>query len=138
MNLPRNRFYGNSPFRIVGPTPVREEVRVVESVHGGRFRNPPENLLEVHQACSKGLEAAQKGDAAGALENAKVGRKLALASYKEISTMPMELQKRRETLSNWIYCAGARFTRPGRRNRRPEGVGAVFNPRRLSRVLRAR
>lgn len=58
---------------------------------GGRYANPPINLLEVQAACSKGLEAAQKGDTAAALEQAKIGRKLALASYKEISTMPMEI-----------------------------------------------
>lgn len=58
---------------------------------GGRYANPPMNLLEVQAACGKGLEAAQKGDTAAALEQAKIGRKLALASYKEISTMPMEI-----------------------------------------------
>jgi hypothetical protein len=58
---------------------------------GGRYANPPVNLVEVQSACAKGLEAAQKGDSAAALEQAKIGRKLALASYKEISTMPMEI-----------------------------------------------
>lgn len=58
---------------------------------GGRYANPPANLLEVQAACTKGLDAAQKGDTAAALEQAKIGRKLALASYKEISTMPMEV-----------------------------------------------
>ncbi|MGZ8218494.1 hypothetical protein [Methylomagnum sp.] len=58
---------------------------------GGRYANPPVNLLEVQAACTKGLEAAQKSDTAAALEQAKIGRKLALASYKEISTMPMEI-----------------------------------------------
>lgn len=58
---------------------------------GGRYANPPMNLVEVQQACAKGLDAAQKGDAAAALENAKTGRKLALTSYKELSTMPMEI-----------------------------------------------
>ena len=47
--------------------------------------------METYECCSKGLEAAQKGDKDTALENAKQGRKVSLASYKEISTMPMEI-----------------------------------------------
>ena len=58
---------------------------------GGRYTNPPAGLLETQAACSAGLEAAQKGDTAAALEQAKAGRKVALASYKELSTMPMEI-----------------------------------------------
>jgi hypothetical protein len=58
---------------------------------GGRYTNPPVGLAEVSEACNKGLEAAQKGDAAAALEQAKIGRKVALNSYKELSTMPMEI-----------------------------------------------
>lgn len=58
---------------------------------GGRYANPPKNIIEVADACGKGLEAAQKNDATAALEQAKVGRKLALESYKELSTMPMEI-----------------------------------------------
>lgn len=61
------------------------------SFAGGRYANPPVGLKEVTEACAKGLEAAQKGDTAAALEQAKVGRKVALASYKELSTMPMEI-----------------------------------------------
>jgi len=61
------------------------------SFAGGRYANPPAGLVEVQQACAAGLEAANKGDAAAALENAKTGRKIALASYKELSTMPMEI-----------------------------------------------
>jgi hypothetical protein len=58
---------------------------------GGRYTNPPVGLVETQTACTKGLEAAQKGDTAAALEQAKIGRKTALESYKEISTMPMEI-----------------------------------------------
>ena len=58
---------------------------------GGRYANPPKNIIEVTDACTKGLDAAQKKDIAAALEQAKIGRKLALESYKELSTMPMEI-----------------------------------------------
>ncbi|MGY6217409.1 hypothetical protein ACW73L_19820 [Methylolobus aquaticus] len=58
---------------------------------GGRYTNPPVGLVETQEACAKGLEAAEKGDTATALEMAKKGRKIALESYKEISTMPMEI-----------------------------------------------
>ncbi len=61
------------------------------SFAGGRYANPPAGLLEVTESCTKGLEAAQKGDNTTALEHAKNGRKVALASYKELSTMPMEI-----------------------------------------------
>ncbi len=64
---------------------------VNSSFAGGRYANPPVGLLEVTDSCTKGLEAALKGDSAAALENAKSGRKVALASYKELSTMPMEI-----------------------------------------------
>ena len=58
---------------------------------GGRYANPPKGIIEVADACGKGLEAAQKKDTAAALEQAKIGRKTALESYKELSTMPMEI-----------------------------------------------
>lgn len=61
------------------------------SFAGGRYANPPKGLLETTDACTKGLEAAEKGDAAGAMEQAKIGRKVSLESYKELSTMPMEI-----------------------------------------------
>jgi hypothetical protein len=61
------------------------------SYAGGRYANPPAGLVDVQQACAAGLEAAQKGDSAAAMENAQKGRKIALASYKELSTMPMEI-----------------------------------------------
>ncbi|MFM8331489.1 MAG: hypothetical protein ACKN9T_07355 [Candidatus Methylumidiphilus sp.] len=61
------------------------------SFAGGRYANPPKGLLETTEACTKGLEAAEKGDTAAALEQAKTGRKIALESYKELSTMPMEI-----------------------------------------------
>ena len=56
---------------------------------GGRYANPPKNIIEVTDACTKGLDAAQKKDIPAALEQAKLGRKFALESYKELSTMPM-------------------------------------------------
>ena len=58
---------------------------------GGRYANPPKGLVETTEACTKGLEAAEKGDTAAALEFAKTGRKISLESYKELSTMPMEI-----------------------------------------------
>ena len=58
---------------------------------GGRYANPPKGIIEVADACGKGLDAAQKKDTAAALEQAKIGRKIALESYKELSTMPMEI-----------------------------------------------
>ena len=61
------------------------------SYAGGRYANPPLNILEVTDACTKGLDAAQKKDTTAALEQAKIGRKFALESYKELSTMPMEI-----------------------------------------------
>jgi hypothetical protein len=61
------------------------------SFAGGRYANPPKGLLETTDACTKGLEAAEKGDTAAALEYAKTGRKISLESYKELSTMPMEI-----------------------------------------------
>ena len=61
------------------------------SYAGGRYANPPKGIIEVADACGKGLDAAQKKDTAAALEQAKIGRKTALESYKELSTMPMEI-----------------------------------------------
>lgn len=61
------------------------------SFAGGRYADPPVGMVETLQACVAGLEAAQKGDMAAALEQAKKGRKIALDSYKEKSTMPMEI-----------------------------------------------
>lgn len=58
---------------------------------GGRYANPPKGLLETTEACTKGLEALEKNDTAAALEFAKTGRKISLESYKELSTMPMEI-----------------------------------------------
>ena len=61
------------------------------SFAGGRYANPPKGLLESADGCTKALEAAEKGDTAGALELAKSVRKVSLESYKELSTMPMEI-----------------------------------------------
>lgn len=61
------------------------------SYAGGRYANPPKGLLETGEACTKGLEALEKGDNAAALEFTKTARKISLESYKELSTMPMEI-----------------------------------------------
>ena len=58
---------------------------------GGRYANPPAGMVETYDLCVKGLEAAQKGDKDAALENTKKARKISIESYKEISTMPMEI-----------------------------------------------
>jgi hypothetical protein len=58
---------------------------------GGRYANPPVGLVDTFDLCTKGLDAAQKGDKDAALDNAKKARKISLDSYKEISTMPMEI-----------------------------------------------
>lgn len=57
----------------------------------GRTAEPPKGLVELQQACAKALEAAQKGDAAAALEQTKAGRKIAIDSFKERNNMPMEV-----------------------------------------------
>ncbi|MFO1418684.1 MAG: hypothetical protein U1E83_08435 [Methylotetracoccus sp.] len=64
---------------------------VSTSFAGGRYEDPPMNLMEVYTATQKALDAAKAGDKAAALENAKQGRKLAIESYKEKSTMPMQV-----------------------------------------------
>ena len=61
------------------------------SFAGGRYANPPAGLVDVQQNCAKALEAAQKGDTSAAMESAKTARKIAVTSYKELSTMPMEV-----------------------------------------------
>jgi hypothetical protein len=61
------------------------------SFAGGRYEDPPQNLLEVYSATQKSLEAAKAGNKEAALLNAKDGRKLAVESYKEKSTMPMQV-----------------------------------------------
>lgn len=61
------------------------------SFAGGRYTNPPVGLVETYDLCTKGLEAAKKGDKDAALESTKGARKISIESYKEISTMPMEI-----------------------------------------------
>lgn len=61
------------------------------SFAGGRYANPPVGMVESFQLCVKALDAAKAGDSATALESAKQARKISLASYKELSTMPMEI-----------------------------------------------
>jgi hypothetical protein len=58
---------------------------------GGRYANPPAGMVETYDLCVKGLDAAQKGDKDAALESTKKARKISIESYKEISTMPMEI-----------------------------------------------
>lgn len=58
---------------------------------GGRYEDPPMNLVEVFQASEKALDAAKQGNKDAALENTKTGRKLAIESFKEKSTMPMQV-----------------------------------------------
>lgn len=61
------------------------------SFAGGRYADPPMNLMEVHKAATEALEAAKAGNKDGALQAAIQGRKLAVASFKEKSTMPMQV-----------------------------------------------
>lgn len=61
------------------------------SFAGGRYANPPVGMVETYDLCVKGLEAAKKGDKDAALENTKKARKISIESYKEVSTMPMEV-----------------------------------------------
>jgi DNA-binding FadR family transcriptional regulator len=58
---------------------------------GGRYEDPPLNLVEVHKFSQQALEAIKQGDKDTALSAAKQGRKLAVESYKEKSTMPMQV-----------------------------------------------
>lgn len=58
---------------------------------GGRYEDPPMNLVEVQKFSQQTLEALKAGNQAAALESAKQGRKLAIESYKEKSTMPMQV-----------------------------------------------
>jgi hypothetical protein len=57
---------------------------------GGRYADPPPNLVEVQKASQSALDAAKLGNKDAALDSAKLARKLAVASYKEKSTMPMQ------------------------------------------------
>ncbi|BBA32446.1 uncharacterized protein sS8_0480 [Methylocaldum marinum] len=59
-------------------------------VAGGRYADPPPNLVEVQKASQSALDAAKQGNKDSALDSAKQARKLAVASYKEKSTMPMQ------------------------------------------------
>jgi hypothetical protein len=61
------------------------------SFAGGRYEDPPANLVEVVNLNQEALEAAKQGTKDAALESAKQGRKLAVESYKDKSTMPMRV-----------------------------------------------
>ena len=61
------------------------------SIAGGRYADPPMNMAEVFKASQQALEAAKAGNKDSALESAKLGRKLSVESYKEKSTMPMQV-----------------------------------------------
>ncbi|AAU91593.1 hypothetical protein [Methylococcus capsulatus] len=65
------------------------------SFAGGRYADPPPNLVEVFNASKAALEAAKQSNKDLCLENAKKARKLAIDSYKEKSTMPMQLSSSR-------------------------------------------
>jgi len=58
---------------------------------GGRYADPPLNLVEVQKAATQALEAAKQGNKEAALSAAELGRKLAITSFKEKSTMPMQI-----------------------------------------------
>jgi hypothetical protein len=58
---------------------------------GGRYEDPPMNLVEVQKFSQQALDALKAGNKDAALESTKQGRKLAVESYKEKSTMPMQV-----------------------------------------------
>ncbi|QSA97718.1 hypothetical protein [Methylococcus sp. EFPC2] len=58
---------------------------------GGRYEDPPANLVEVFKFSQQSAEAIKQGNQSAALDAAKQGRKLAVESYKEKSTMPMQV-----------------------------------------------
>lgn len=58
---------------------------------GGRYEDPPMNLVEVQKFSQQALDALKAGNKDAALDSAKQGRKLAVESYKEKSTMPMQV-----------------------------------------------
>lgn len=65
------------------------------SFAGGRYADPPPNLVEVLTTSKAALDAAKQSNKDLCLENAKKARKLAVDSYKEKSTMPMQLSSSR-------------------------------------------
>jgi hypothetical protein len=60
------------------------------SFAGGRYADPPPNLVEVHKASTEALQAAKAGNKDAALSAATQARKLCIDSYKTKSTMPMQ------------------------------------------------
>lgn len=79
---------GNSMMRIILALFLSLSAGV--SIAGGRYADPPPNLVEVQKASQSALDAAKQGNKDAALDSAKQARKLAVASYKEKSTMPMQ------------------------------------------------
>ncbi|QFY43095.1 hypothetical protein F6R98_11075 [Candidatus Methylospira mobilis] len=61
------------------------------SFAGGRYEDPPDGLVEVYGLSQQILQALDAGDNAKALEIVKQARKIALDSYKEKSSMPMQI-----------------------------------------------
>lgn len=57
---------------------------------GGRYADPPPNLVEVQKNAKQALDALTQGNKEAALAAAQLARKLAAESYKEKSTMPMQ------------------------------------------------
>ena len=60
------------------------------SFAGGRYADPPTGLVEVSKLTQQALDAAKQGNKDAALASANEARKVAVASYKEKSTMPMQ------------------------------------------------
>lgn len=60
------------------------------AIAGGRYADPPRNLVEVSKLTTQALEALNQGNKDNALTAAKEARKLAVESYKDKSTMPMQ------------------------------------------------
>ena len=60
------------------------------SFAGGRYADPPNGLVEVSKLSQQALDAAKQGNKDAALSAANEARKVAISSYKEKSTMPMQ------------------------------------------------
>lgn len=61
------------------------------SFAGGRYEDPPTGLVEVYGLSQQILQSLDAGDNAKALETIKQARKIALDSFKEKSSMPMQI-----------------------------------------------
>jgi hypothetical protein len=61
------------------------------SLAAGRSEEPPAGMLDAYKLAQQTMEALNAGDNAKAAELIKEGRKISLDSYKERSTMPMQI-----------------------------------------------